>query len=79
MAVAQWVRRWGNGHKMVQAEVTSPSGDTYQKFFSNNFFSSLLDLKDFSEKVMLRSGPNSCCQQNFKCFDMPSLSFGLFS
>ena len=29
--------------------------------------------------VMLHSGPNSCCQQNLKCFDMPLLSLGLFS
>ena len=25
------------------------------------------------------SRPNSCCQQNLKCFDMPLLSLGLFS
>ena len=43
------------------------------------FISVLLGLIDFSYIVMLRSGPNSCCQQNLKCFDMPSLSLGLFS
>ena len=39
----------------------------------------LLGLMDFSDIVMLRSGPKSCCQQNLKCFDMPLLSLGLFS
>ena len=27
MAVAQWVRRWNNGHRVVQAEGSSPGGD----------------------------------------------------
>ena len=48
-------------------------------FFSMIFISVLLGLIDFSDMVMLRSGPNSCCQQNLKCFDMPLLSLGLFS
>ena len=49
-------------------------------FFSNDFFISVLSgLIDFSDIVMLRSGPNSCCQQNLKCFDVPLLSLGLFS
>ena len=48
-------------------------------FFSNDFYFSLLGLIDFSDTVMLRSGPNSCCQQNLKRFDMPILSLGLFS
>ena len=39
----------------------------------------LTGLIDFSDIVMLRSGPNSCCQQNFKCSDMLLLSLGLFS
>ena len=43
------------------------------------FISVLLGLIDFSDIVMLRSGSNSCCQQNLKCFDMPLLSLGLFS
>ena len=50
-----------------------------KQFFSNDFISVLLGLIDFSDIVMLRSGPNSCCQQNLKCFDMPLLSLGLFS
>ena len=65
---------------MVQAEGSSPSGDIYQTFFSAIIFISvLLGLIDFSDIVMLRSGPNSCCQQNLTCFDMPLLSLGLFS
>ena len=43
------------------------------------FISVLLGLIDFSDVVMFRSGPNSCCQQNLKCFAMPLLSSGLFS
>ena len=43
------------------------------------FISVLLGLMDFSDIVMLRSRPNSCCQENLKCFDMPLLSLGLFS
>ena len=36
--------------------------DTYQTFFSAMIFISvLLDLIDFSDVVMLRSGSNSCC------------------
>ena len=57
---------------MVHAEGSSPGGDTYQTTFSAIIFISvLLGLMDFSDIVMLRSGPNSCCQQNLKCFDMP--------
>ena len=53
----------------MQAEVSSPDGHTYQTFFSAMIFISvLLGLIDFSDTVMLRSGPNSCCQQNRKCF-----------
>ena len=49
-------------------------------FFSSMIFIAVLsDLIDFSDIVMLRSGPHSCCQQNLKCFDMPLLSLGLFS
>ena len=48
-------------------------------FFSNDLFCVMLGLIDFSDIVMLRSGPNSCCQQNLKCFDMLLLSLGLFS
>ena len=65
---------------MVQVEGLSPRGDTYQTFFSAMIFISvLLGLIDFSDIVKLRSEPNSCCQQNLKCFDMPLLSSGLFS
>ena len=64
---------------MVKTEGSSPGGDTYQNFSAMIFISVLLGLIDFSDIVMLRSGPNSCCQQNFKCFDMPLLSLGLFS
>ena len=74
VAVAQWVRRWSSDHRVVQAEGSSPGGDTYQTF---SF--SFVGLIDLSEIVMLRSGPNSCCQQNLKCFDMLLLSLGLFS
>ena len=34
------------------------------------FISVLLDQIDFSDIVMLHSGPNSCCQQNLKCLDI---------
>ena len=64
---------------MVQAEGSSPCGDSYQNFCAMIFISVLLDLIDFSDRAMLSSGPNSCCQQNLKCFDMPLLSLGLFS
>ena len=48
---------------MVQAEVSSPGGDTYKTFLSAMIFISvLLGLIDFSDIVMLGSGPNSCCQ-----------------
>ena len=43
------------------------------------FISVLLGIINFSDIVMLRSGPNSCCQQHLQCFDMPLLSLGLFS
>ena len=43
------------------------------------FISVLSGLMDFSEKMILCNGPNSCCQQNLKCFDMPLLSLSLFS
>ena len=80
MAVAQWVRRCNSDHRVVQAEGSSPGRDTYQTFFSAMIFISvLLGLIDFSDIVMLCSGPNSCRQQNLKRFDIPLLSFGLFS
>ena len=82
MAVAQWVRRWNSGQRMVQAEGSSLGGDTNQTFFSAMIFISvLLGLVDFSDSriVMSHSRSNSCCQQNFKCFGMHLLSLGLFS
>ena len=42
------------------------------------FISVLSGLIDFSDIVMLGSGPNSCCQQNLKCVHMLLLSLGLF-
>ena len=53
--------------------------ETLIKIFPQCFFSVLLGLIDFSDIVMLGSGPNSCCQQNLECFDIPLLSLGLFS
>ena len=54
--------------------------ETLIKHFSAVIFISvLLGLIDFSDIVMLPSEPNSCCQQNLKCFEMPLLSLGLFS
>ena len=63
----------------LQGEGSSPGGDTYQTFSPMIFISVLLGLIDFSDIVMLSCGPNSCCQQNLECFDMPLLSLGLFS
>ena len=80
MAVAQWVRRWNSGHRMVQVEGLSPGGDVLGLFSSAVIFISvLLCLMDFSDIVILYITPNSCCQQNLTCFDMPLLSLGLFS
>ena len=57
----------------------SPGRDTYQIFSAVTFISVLLGLMDFSDMVIFCSRSNSCCQQNFKCFDMPLLLLGLFS
>ena len=48
-------------------------------FSSNDFYFSFVRPNRLSDIVMLRSGPNSCCQQNLTCFDMPLLSLGFFS
>ena len=60
----------------MQAEGSSLGGDTYQNFSAMIFISVLLGLINFSDIVMLGSGPNivtvvilgsgpnSCCQQN---------------
>ena len=63
---------------MVQAEGSIPVGDICQFFSATIFISVLLGLMDYSDIVILCSSPNSCCQQNLKCFDMPLLSSGLF-
>ena len=39
----------------------------------------LLGLMHFSSIVILCIRLNNCCQQNLTCFDMPLLSFVLFS
>ena len=57
---------------MVHAGGLSPGGDSYEFSFSAIIFIPvLLDLMDFSDTMTLCRGPNSCCQQNLKCFDMP--------
>ena len=53
--------------------------ETIIKHFSAMIFISvLLGLIDFSDIVMLRGGPNNCCQQNLKCSDMPFLYLFVF-
>ena len=42
VAVVQLVRRWSSGHRLVQAEGSSPGGDMYQFFFSNDFYFSFV-------------------------------------
>ena len=80
MAAVQWVRRWSSSHRVVQAEDSTLRGDVYQFFFSNDFyFSFMLSLMDFSNIAILFCRPNSCCQQNLKCFDKSLFSSGLFS
>ena len=37
------------------------------------FISVLLGLIDFSDIVMLGSGPNSSCQQDLTCFDIDAV------
>ena len=32
VAVAQWVRHWSSGHRVVQAQGSSVGGDIYQMF-----------------------------------------------
>ena len=80
-AVAQWAGRWSSGHSVVQAEGSSPGREIYQSFFFSAmiFISVLLGPMNFSDIVILCNRPNSCCQQNLKCFDMPLLSIRLFS
>ena len=71
MAAAEWVRRWSSGHRVVQAEDSSPGGHTHQFFSAVIFISVLSGLIDFSDTVILCSRPNSCCYQNLKCLDIP--------
>ena len=54
---------------------------TFAKFFSAMIFISVFQLGpiDFSEAAILCSRPNSCSQQNLKCFDKPLFSLALFS
>ena len=42
VAVTKWVKRWSRGHRMVQAEGSSPSGDIYQFFIDNEFYFSVV-------------------------------------
>ena len=60
---AQWVRRWNSGHRVVQAEGSSPGGNIYQIFEAMIFISVLLGLMDFSNIVIFCSRPNSCYQK----------------
>ena len=52
VALAQWVRRWDSGHRVVQAEGSSPCEDTYQFFAAMIFISVLLSLMDFIDIVI---------------------------
>ena len=52
MAVVQWVRRWSCGHRVVQAEGSSPGGDIYHSFSAMIFISVLLGLMDVGDTVI---------------------------
>ena len=41
VGVAQWVRRWNSGHRMMQIEGSSPGGDIYEIFSAMIFISVL--------------------------------------
>ena len=71
------LEQWSQGCKQkVRARVET----LIKYFFSNHFYFSFVRLNGLVRLiVMLCSGPNSCCQQNLKCFDMFLLSSGLFS
>ena len=60
----------------MQAEGSSPGGDTYQNFSAMILISVLLGLIDFSDIVMLGSGP---CQQNLSVLICLYYRSGLFS
>ena len=71
------LKQWSQGGTNLRFE---PEWRHLSNIFSATIFISvLLGLKDFSDIVMLCSRPNSCCQQNFKCFDILLLLLGLFS
>ena len=42
MAVAQWVRLWTSGHRVIQVDGSNPGGDRYHFFFSNDFYFSFV-------------------------------------
>ena len=54
-------------------------GWRYIPFSSATIFISVLLGLNFSDIMILCIRPNSCCQEDLKCFDMPLLSLGLFS
>ena len=60
---------------MVQAEGSTPGGETYQIFSAMIFISVLLGLIDFSDVV----GQIVVANKTLSVFDMPLLSLGLFS
>ena len=41
VAAAQWAGRWSSGHRVVEAEGSSPCGDIYTNFFSTVLFISV--------------------------------------
>ena len=62
-------------------KVGAHAGMVTKSFFSNDFYFILMSgPMDFSDTSILCSRPNSCCQQNLKCFDKPLYpsSLGLF-
>ena len=48
----------------------------FQQFFNLNF---MLGQVNFIDIAILCNRPKNCCQQNFKCFDEPLFSLGVFS
>ena len=62
MAVAQWVRRSSSGHRVVQAEGSSPGGD----YIPNYFSAMIYILMDFSDIVTCNGSSNV-----YTLFDSP--------
>ena len=58
---------------MVQAEGSSLV-EMLTNSFSNNF-DFVLGVIDLSDTAIKCSRPNSCCQQNPKCFDKPFIIY----